>query len=192
MLSSQITVETTARDPSTATELILLHAAACELRNHLSNLLPRPPAYSGYIPLLIHSRISARLCPVEQVGFLGRLPLIGVVFGLVGLYLHVEKQFSGHQVQEAHKKLGRRKRQWPKVLFPDVRGSMTVLDVLPAPAWPRRDKAIDDWCESVWNAFRDNSQTVIALLKEYQIIYHRSVDDTSPLRSESPYGRDSE
>src|SRR5207245_9270566 len=38
---------------------------------------------------------------------------IAVVFGLVGLYLHVEKQFSGRQVQEAHIKLGRRKREWP-------------------------------------------------------------------------------
>lgn len=35
---------------------------------------------------------------------------IGIVFGLVGLYLHVEKQFSGRQVQRVHMELGRRKR----------------------------------------------------------------------------------
>jgi hypothetical protein len=35
---------------------------------------------------------------------------IGVVFGLVGLYLRVEKQFSGHEVQKAHSHFGRRKR----------------------------------------------------------------------------------
>jgi len=54
---------------------------------------------------------------------------IGVVFGLVGFYLHVEKQFSGHQVQRVHMELGRRKRQWPHVHVPEDRGSMTVADV---------------------------------------------------------------
>src|SRR5260221_5857950 len=68
---------------------------------------------------------------------------IGVVFGLVGLYLHVERQFSGHQVQKAHMKLGRQKREWPSVYLPEDRGSMTVADVLAAPAGPERDMAID-------------------------------------------------
>ena len=35
---------------------------------------------------------------------------IGIVFALVGLYLHVERAFSGRQVQKAHMELGRRKR----------------------------------------------------------------------------------
>jgi hypothetical protein len=57
---------------------------------------------------------------------------IGVVLGLVGLYLHVEKQFSGRQVQEVHMKLGSRKREWPSIYFPEDRGTMTVVDVLVA------------------------------------------------------------
>ncbi len=73
---------------------------------------------------------------------------IGVMFGLVGLYLHVEKQFSGRQVQEAHMKLGRRKREWPSVYLPEDRGSMTVADVLAACPGPQRDLASDDWCRS--------------------------------------------
>jgi Family of unknown function (DUF5946) len=95
---------------------------------------------------------------------------IGVVFGLVGLYLHVEKQFSGRQVQEVHRKLGGRKREWPSVYFPADRGRMSVVDVLAAPAGLERDRAIDDWCESVWTSFCDNRQTILALLREYQII----------------------
>jgi hypothetical protein len=94
---------------------------------------------------------------------------IGVVFGLVGLYLHVEKQFSGRQVQKAHMELGRRKREWPRVYLPETRGSMTVSDVLAAPAGAERDIAIDDWCRSVWTAFGANRQTIIALLQEYRI-----------------------
>jgi hypothetical protein len=94
---------------------------------------------------------------------------IGVVFGLVGLYLRVEKQFSGRQVQKAHMELGRRKREWPRVYLPQARGSMTVSDVLAAPAGAERDIAIDDWCRSVWTAFGANRQTIIALLREYGI-----------------------
>ena len=95
---------------------------------------------------------------------------ISVVFGLVGLYLHIEKQFSGRQVQKAHIELGRRKRVWPKVYLPEDRGAITVADVLAASAGPERDRAIDDWCRSLWTAFGCNRDTIIALLREYQII----------------------
>jgi hypothetical protein len=94
---------------------------------------------------------------------------IAIVFGLVGLYLHVEKQFSGRQVQKTHMELGRRKRAWPSVYLPEDRGSMTVADVLAASEGPGRDMAIDDWCRSVWGAFGGSRQTIIALLREFQI-----------------------
>jgi hypothetical protein len=95
---------------------------------------------------------------------------ISIVFGLVGLYLHVEGQLSGLQVQEVHMKLARRKRDWPQMDLPDNRGRITVFDVLEEPAGPERDKAIDNWCRSVWAAFSHNRPTVISLLKECQII----------------------
>ena len=94
---------------------------------------------------------------------------MGLVFGLVGLYLHVEKQFSGREVQRVHMELGRRKRGWPRVYVHEDRGSMTVADVLAASAGPERDAAIDNWCRSVWTAFGANRETIIALLREYQI-----------------------
>jgi hypothetical protein len=94
---------------------------------------------------------------------------ISIVFGLVGLYLHIEKQFSGHQVQKVHMELGRRKCEWPRVYVPEDRGSMTVADVLAAPAGPERDRAIDDWCKSVWTSFSANRQTIITILREYEI-----------------------
>ncbi|HXN46904.1 MAG TPA: DUF5946 family protein [Bryobacteraceae bacterium] len=91
---------------------------------------------------------------------------MSVVFGLLGLYLHVEKQFTGRQVQRVHVELARRKRNWPAVFWPDTRGSMTVADVLAAPAGPERDKAIDAWCLSVWTAFNGNRQRIVSLLRE--------------------------
>lgn len=94
---------------------------------------------------------------------------IGVTFDLVGLYLHVEKQFSGRDVQEAHMELGRRKREWPSVYLPEDRGSITAGDVLAAPAGPERDAAIENWCRSVCSAFSANRELVIDLLREYGI-----------------------
>ena len=95
---------------------------------------------------------------------------ITVVFALLGLYLRVEKRFDGRRVQQVHKQLGDRKRDWPVVQLPNHRGRMTAADVLSAPVGADRDKAIDDWCQSVWTAFSANRETIIALLHEYQIV----------------------
>jgi hypothetical protein len=94
---------------------------------------------------------------------------IGVIFGLVGLYLYVEKQFFGRQVQEVHRKLGEKKRDWPKINFPEDRGTLTVIDVMATCEGEERDKAIRAWCGSVWHAFGANRQMIIDLLKQYDI-----------------------
>ena len=95
---------------------------------------------------------------------------IRVVFGLVGLYLHVEKQFSGHEVQQMHMVLARKKREWPQLSLPDYRGSMTVEDVLTVAAGSERDMAIDDWCRCVWIACASHREAVIALLRQCKIV----------------------
>lgn len=94
---------------------------------------------------------------------------IKVVFGLLGLYLHVEKGWAGRQVQEAHMKLGRQKQTWPRIVLPKERGSMTVADVLAASPGPERDAAIEKWCACVWSAFGENRETIIEWLRERQI-----------------------
>ena len=95
---------------------------------------------------------------------------IGAVFALVGLYLHVEKGFTGFQVQQAHQVLGQRKREWPAIFLPDKRGELTPKDVIAAPAVPDRDAAIDRWCEAVWAEFSRNRDAIAQLLQEYKII----------------------
>ena len=94
---------------------------------------------------------------------------IAVVFGLVGLYLHIEMQFSGRQVQQAHREMARTKREWPPLPLPDNRGSMTAADVLAANAGAERDRAIEDWCRSVWAACIGIRATVVALAGEYNL-----------------------
>src|SRR5437870_9391695 len=76
---------------------------------------------------------------------------IKLTFALVGLYLHVEKQFSGKRVQRVHMALAKRKRVWPSFALPNDRGSLTVTDVLAAPEGPERDRAIHSWSASVWD-----------------------------------------
>jgi hypothetical protein len=95
---------------------------------------------------------------------------IKLTFALVGLYLHVEKQFTGRQVQRAHMKLAQQKRLWPSFASPDDRGSISVADVLALPAGAERDKAIHAWCASVWEAYRNCRESVAELLRQHEIV----------------------
>ena len=95
---------------------------------------------------------------------------IAIVFGLVGLYLHIEKQFSGRQVQQAHMDLARTKREWPNLHLPDNRGSITAADELAANAGPERDRAIEGWCKSVWAACIAVRETIVELSCEHQLV----------------------
>jgi len=94
---------------------------------------------------------------------------IKLTFALVGLYLHVERQFSGRQVQWIHMQLAREKQPWPVFSLPAERGEITVADVLAAPAGPERDKMIHQWCVSVWVAFRENRPVVLDLLRRHNL-----------------------
>jgi hypothetical protein len=91
---------------------------------------------------------------------------IGVAFALIGLYLHLERGRSGREVQQAHMRLGRQRRQWPTFDLPPTRGEITIQDVVALAPGPERDGAIDDWCASVWQSWSRSHQSVIALARE--------------------------
>jgi hypothetical protein len=95
---------------------------------------------------------------------------MGGIFALAGLYLHLEKGFTGVQVQQAHKILGERKRDWPVIPLPERRGRLTPADVLAVLAGAERDAAIDQWCQSVWAEFQSSRDVIVRLLQEYKII----------------------
>ena len=97
-------------------------------------------------------------------------PPIGVIFSLVGLYLHVEKGFTGFQVQNAHRLMGKVKRSWPAVVWPAERGDMTAAAVLALPVGQAREEGIDEWCRQVWAVFSGGNRSMIAsLVREYGI-----------------------
>lgn len=95
---------------------------------------------------------------------------IGLAFALVGLYLHVERRVTGRQVQRVHMALARRRREWPSFPLPPERGSLTAAHVMAATAGTARDRAIDAWCASVWAAWRDSREAVVALLEEHGFV----------------------
>lgn len=88
---------------------------------------------------------------------------ISVAFALAGLYLYLEKRYTGREVQRAHMQMARQKREWPRFALPPDRGDVTAIEVVAVPEGAARDAAIRGWCESVWHAHAVNRQAVIAL-----------------------------
>jgi hypothetical protein len=97
---------------------------------------------------------------------------IAIAFALVGLCLHVDRGFTGREVQRAHMRMAQRKRVWPSFALPRERGSVTAADVLAREPGVTRDAAIHSWAASVWEAFGTSRPAVEELLSYYDIGYH--------------------
>jgi hypothetical protein len=89
---------------------------------------------------------------------------IPLVQSLVGLYLHVDHDFTGRQVQRVHKLLADRRPAWPVLELPLDRGTFTVLDVVQRAPGVERNAAIEGWAASTWVAFLFHRTTVADLL----------------------------
>lgn len=89
---------------------------------------------------------------------------ISLVFALVGLYLVVERGFTGRAVQEAHMRLSKQPKVFPEIDLPKERGAVTVEDVLLA--WEGKDEMIKRWCAEVWEAYEANRQRIIGYCAE--------------------------
>jgi uncharacterized protein DUF5946 len=92
---------------------------------------------------------------------------IAITFALIGLFLHLERGYTGREVQLAHMHLARPpRREWPRFTPPEHRGAMHVGHVLTAPAGPDRDRAIDSWCRSVWDAWQHAREEIVNMCDE--------------------------
>ncbi|NAS31197.1 hypothetical protein GTQ40_09470 [Flavobacteriaceae bacterium R38] len=90
---------------------------------------------------------------------------IGIIFALIGLYLFLEKDYSGKRVQLAHMEMAKNKKEWPKIELPKNRGDITISDVLNTEAGQARNLMIKKWCVSVWKSYQNNHKTIAALAK---------------------------
>lgn len=91
---------------------------------------------------------------------------IGIAFALIGLHLHLERGYDGRGVQRAHARMAGRQRDWPRFTLPAERGAMTVCDVMRAAPGGERDRAIEAWCASVWEAYASCHAAARALARE--------------------------
>jgi hypothetical protein len=91
---------------------------------------------------------------------------IQTVFALAGLYLCVERGFTGKQAQRAHMQLAKQRKQWPLLTSPREFGAITVGDVLAASSGDERDAMIRRWCVSVWEAWSSSHTEIRSLVKD--------------------------
>ena len=93
---------------------------------------------------------------------------ITITFALMGLYLYLEKNYSGKQVQMAHMKVAQNKNiVWPRFILPTQRGVVTVADVLQGNPGEERDMLLNKWCVSVWDAYAKSHKQVAGFLDRY-------------------------
>lgn len=92
---------------------------------------------------------------------------IAIVFALIGLYLHIEKGFTGKQVQRAHMQLAKWPNTWVKPPLPENRGDVRIQDVLAEEPGPARDAMIERWCASIWEAWQPSRAPIVELARTY-------------------------
>jgi hypothetical protein len=114
-------------------------------------------------PAFIHQHVVDAYA-AQHVG--AQTKAITTAFALIGLYLLVERRYSGRQVQLAHMRLARKRKQWPTFTPPPARPALTVIDVMRAEPGTPRDQAILAWCVSVWESWGDRRAQVAHLLHE--------------------------
>ncbi len=97
---------------------------------------------------------------------------IAIVFALVGLYLLIEKDFTGRQVQLAHVHLSRYKAFLPEINLPAERGTITIQTVLNAQE--DRDEMIHQWCHAVWKSYSAHHADIRAYCDRYMIHFKKT------------------
>ncbi|MES2014356.1 MAG: DUF5946 family protein [Patescibacteria group bacterium] len=90
---------------------------------------------------------------------------IKTAFALIGLYLMIEKGYTGKQVQNAHMQLAKHQKDWPRFSAPHEVTEVTVHDVLKVPAGKERDKMIGEWCAAVWKMWQAQHAEVAHLVR---------------------------
>jgi len=86
-----------------------------------------------------------------------------LTFGLVGLYLVWEKNYTGRQVQKVHMELAKTKKVWPEFAFPVSKTWLTVQDVVSVQDGEKLEM-IKTWNNSVWSIWKENAVEKVEVL----------------------------
>jgi hypothetical protein len=76
-------------------------------------------------------------------------------FGLIGLYLALEKGYTGREVQKAHVKIAKIHKEWPLLEPPLRHAGLTATDVVREDTDTQKETMIRKWMESVWGIWED-------------------------------------
>jgi hypothetical protein len=91
---------------------------------------------------------------------------ITTAYALIGLYLVLEHEYTGRQVQRAHMLLAKKRITWPRLDPPESPGALTVQDVLQADPGHERDAMLMKWALSVWLAWEKAHEWVRKVSKD--------------------------
>lgn len=95
---------------------------------------------------------------------------IALAAALIGLFLFVERGYTGRQVQLEHMKLGNKMKTWPLFEAPRKYATLTVMEPLSMPPGPERDDQIKQWARAVWNIWGERHMEVEMLYQGLQRI----------------------
>ncbi len=88
---------------------------------------------------------------------------ITTAFALAGLYLYLEKGYSGARVQEIHLLMAQNKTyEWP-AFAPAQNNTMTIADVVHA---TDKDEQLLKWARSVWRNYESAKPQIIQMIEE--------------------------
>jgi len=104
---------------------------------------------------------------------------ITVAFGLIGLYLALERGFTGKEVQRAHMKIAGIRRDWPLLEPPSQRAALTVHDVLEVRNGTGKDAMIRRWMAAAWEIWLDRHTWIRTTTDE---LLHQRNDQPGKLR----------
>jgi len=93
---------------------------------------------------------------------------IGIAFSLLGLYLAIEKGYTGRQVQLAHMALARWRKQYPLPEGSPERAAITVIDVMKTEAGEARDRMVKQWAAAVWESWGPAQEWTRGLWREFE------------------------
>lgn len=93
---------------------------------------------------------------------------ISLTFALVGLYLYVEKGYSGRDVQKFHTLMSKNKIAWPNFTIPSYQTLLVdISSVIDSNDQNERIELIEKWCVGVWKANKENHDKLEDLVRHY-------------------------
>ena len=88
---------------------------------------------------------------------------MGLVYGLVGLHMTLDRGIAGVDVRTMHQRMTDTVAYWPDLAPPDHRGALTVADVALAADVDEHADLVTRWAREVWRAWRTAHHAIATL-----------------------------